>query len=88
MMKETFVQKEEVLLMLTDLCNELEVLEKAVESSFSNSRKKSLNEQSSRLSIVDNRIAILESQLEAFQLSRKEDNKYRNNQALQLELGY
>ncbi|WP_075982095.1 hypothetical protein [Bacillus massilinigeriensis] len=88
-MKDPLVQKEEILLMLTDLQHQLDELEQSVTFNFSTTRKKSLNSQSKRLTDLDIKLQKLEKIRKTNPLTGLDDvSKSAKPQGLKLELGF
>lgn len=88
-MKDPLVQKEEILLMLTDLQHQLDELEQSVTFNFSTTRKKSLNSQSKRLTDLDIKLQKLEKIRKTNPLTGLDDvSKSTKPQGLKLELGF
>lgn len=90
-MKQTQLQKEELIKMLTEIYDQLEELEEAIDSNLTDYRDHWRKEQSTKLTDCESRINTLE--LEVNKVSHKEqDRPNRNvrnhNRAMKLELGY
>lgn len=79
-MSETITQKEQVLIMLAEISNQLEELESIIESSFTGLRKDAYEHEARKLELPMDRLSLLEN---------KEYREARKNAgALKLELGF
>jgi uncharacterized protein Yka (UPF0111/DUF47 family) len=89
MMKDNHIQKEELLEKLTEIYDQLEELEKAIDTNLSEHRKKLINDQSAKLMNLDARITKIEDfyDSEIMQVSTRKTTLHRNS-SLKLELGF
>lgn len=90
MMKDNHhIQKEELLEKLTEIYDQLEELEKAIDTNLSEHRKKLINDQSAKLMNLDARITKIEDfyDSETMQMSARKTTIHRNS-SLKLELGF
>ncbi|MFB6466044.1 hypothetical protein ACE38V_04385 [Cytobacillus sp. Hz8] len=88
-MNEALINKDEILLMLSELYDQLDELEISMQLKWSAIRVNSLKEQAFQLKKVDKKMKILENQAESFSKTGAEENVSCPNQKnLQLELGF
>lgn len=83
------IHKEELLEKLTEIYDQLEELEKAIDSNLSQHRKKLINDQSEKLTNLESRIVKIENfyQDEKNQATAR-TSSLRRNSNLKLELGF
>jgi hypothetical protein len=91
-MKESISQKEKLLVMMTEIYNQLEELESILEESFSDIRKDWENEELNKFTVPVQKITELEMKMKENRLKNKEEQKEvsypsQKPSALKLELG-
>jgi hypothetical protein len=88
-MKEKHLQKEELLEKLTEIYDQLEELEKTLDSNLSEHRKKLINDQSVKLAECENRISKLEKDCGLIhRMDKGRKANLRRSSNLKLELGF
>ncbi|MGG0716745.1 hypothetical protein ABE096_03985 [Robertmurraya massiliosenegalensis] len=90
-MEKEHVQKEELLEKLTEIYDQLEELEKTLDTNLAENRNKILNDQFSRLMSLDSRITKLENAFDSGPLKfieKKRKASLTQSSNMKLELGY
>lgn len=90
-MNDEMSQKEKLLMMMTEIYNQLEELESVLEESFSDLRESYFVSEETKLSAVDHRMTKLEEKIDEFQ-SPKTNNwdlsEPSKSSTLNLKLGF
>ncbi|WP_019155981.1 hypothetical protein [Robertmurraya massiliosenegalensis] len=90
-MEKEHVQKEELLEKLTEIYDQLEELEKTLDTNLAENRNKILNDQFSRLMSLDSRITKLENAFDNGPLQfieKRRKTSLTQSSNMKLELGY
>ncbi|WP_077213765.1 hypothetical protein [Bacillus dakarensis] len=90
-MKRSHIQKEELLMMLTEIHDQLEDLEKTLDRNLSDYRKNKTKEQSLKLINCESKIFKLEGEYDKgrFQaLDLTQNTSFTNKSGMKLELGF
>jgi predicted Holliday junction resolvase-like endonuclease len=92
-MSETFSQKEKLLMMMTDIYNQLEELEFVLETSFTELHDNWKNEELNKIAEPNQRISNLEKKIEEDTYKKFEEQKDaaytdQKSSSLKFELGY
>lgn len=85
------IQKEELLEKLTEIYDQLEELEKTLDTNLAENRKKAINDQFTRLMSLESRITRLENACNSGPLKfieKKRKGEAVQGQNMKLELGY
>ncbi|MDQ0155181.1 hypothetical protein [Robertmurraya andreesenii] len=89
-MENNQLPKEELLEKLTEIYDQLEELEKTLDSNLSEHRKKRMNDHVSKLNSCDDRLSKIENAFESrrSQFDSIHKSKYHSRPNMKLELGF
>ncbi|AIM15407.1 hypothetical protein [Neobacillus sp.] len=87
-MADRLIEKEKLLIKLTDIHDQLEELEFALEASFSELRKNLNKEEQDKLAVSKQKLSMLEIKLNENSIGEEINRTSIVSQSLNLEMGY
>jgi hypothetical protein len=87
-MADRLIEKEKLLIKLTDIHDQLEELESALEASFSELRKNLNKEEQDKLAVSKQKLSMLEIKLNENSIGEEINRTSIVSQSLNLEMGY